>query len=44
MPVIDARGLRREFRTPFSRTRVRAGEGLDLAVERGRVFGLLGPN
>ena len=44
MPVIDARGLRKEYRAPFGRTRVEAVRGLDLAVARGRIFGLLGPN
>jgi len=44
MPVIDARGLVKEFRTPLSRAIVRAVRGLDLRVEPGRVFGLLGPN
>jgi len=44
MAVIDAAGLVREFRAPFSRTRVAAVRGLDLRIERGCVFGLLGPN
>jgi len=44
MPVVEAKGLIREFRAPFRRTTVHAVRGLDLAVEKGRVFGLLGPN
>ena len=44
MPVVEARGLVREFRTPFRRARVVAVRGLDLTVEKGRIFGLLGPN
>ncbi|HEX5137039.1 MAG TPA: ABC transporter ATP-binding protein [Planctomycetota bacterium] len=44
MPVVEAKGLIREFRAPFRRTTVLAVRGLDLAVEKGRVFGLLGPN
>jgi len=42
--VVDAKGLVREFRTPFRRARVVAVRGLDLQVEKGRIFGLLGPN
>ena len=38
MPVIEAEGLSKAF------GKVRALEGLDLAVERGRVCALLGPN
>jgi len=44
MPVIEARGLVREFRALFRRARVEAVRGLDLTVEKGRIFGLLGPN
>jgi ABC-2 type transport system ATP-binding protein len=44
MPVVDAKGLTREFRAPFRREAVHAVRGLDLSVDRGRVFGLLGPN
>jgi ABC-2 type transport system ATP-binding protein len=44
VPVIEASGLRREFKGVFSRSRVVAVDGLDLAIEPGRVFGLLGPN
>jgi len=44
MPVVEAQGLVREFRTPFRKRTVLAVRGLDLEVEKGRVFGLLGPN
>ncbi len=44
MPVVEARGLVREFRALFRRGRVEAVLGLDLTVEKGRIFGLLGPN
>jgi ABC-2 type transport system ATP-binding protein len=44
MPVVEAKGLFREFRALFRRARVEAVRGLDLAVEKGRIFGLLGPN
>jgi ABC-2 type transport system ATP-binding protein len=44
MAVVEGRGLVREFRAPFRRARVLAVRGLDLSVEKGRVFGLLGPN
>jgi ABC-2 type transport system ATP-binding protein len=44
MLVIESRGLVREFRGPFGRTRVKAVRGLDLQVAQGKVFGLLGPN
>jgi len=44
VPAIEARGLRREFRPPFRSRSVVAVDGLDLSIEPGRVFGLLGPN
>jgi len=44
VPVIEAKGLRRCFRGPFGSAAVTAVEGLDLRIEKGRVFGLLGPN
>ena len=44
MAVIEASGLRREFRAPFRSNTVIAVDGLDLRIEPGRVFGLLGPN
>ena len=42
-PVIETRGLRKEFRAHRGRTVV-AVEGLDLTVPRGGVHGFLGPN
>jgi ABC-2 type transport system ATP-binding protein len=42
--VIDAKGLVKEYADWRGRARVRAVDGLDLAVGPGRVFGLLGPN
>jgi ABC-2 type transport system ATP-binding protein len=44
MPVVDAKGLVREFRRLFRHEPVQAVRGLDLSVEKGRIFGLLGPN
>ena len=44
MAVVDARGLVREFRRLFRGAPVQAVRGLDLSVEKGRIFGLLGPN
>jgi ABC-2 type transport system ATP-binding protein len=42
-PVIEAVGLRKEYRTLRGRARV-AVDGLDLEVPAGGVFGFLGPN
>ncbi len=42
--VIETRGLRKVFRDFWRRPTVEAVKGLDLAVARGGVFGLLGPN
>jgi len=42
--VIELRGIRKEFRSPFLRRTKLALEGLDLTVESGEVFGFLGPN
>jgi len=44
MEAVSASGLRRVYGGFLRRPAVVALEGLDLAVERGRVFGLLGPN
>jgi ABC-2 type transport system ATP-binding protein len=38
MPVIEARGLRKAFKTNV------ALDGIDLRVEQGRILGLIGPN
>ncbi len=42
--VIDLKGVVKTFRDFWLRPTVRAVDGLDLAVRRGEVFGLLGPN
>ncbi|MDD3546337.1 MAG: ABC transporter ATP-binding protein, partial [Kiritimatiellae bacterium] len=42
--VIETRGLRKVFRDFWRRPTVEAVTGLNLAVARGAVFGLLGPN
>ncbi|MBZ0267715.1 ATP-binding cassette domain-containing protein, partial [bacterium] len=42
--VIELRGVRKEFRSPFLRRRKVALERLDLTVESGEIFGFLGPN
>lgn len=44
MAVIEARGLKREFRPLWRGAPVVAVDDLDLDVAAGRVFGLLGPN
>ena len=44
MAAITATGLRKTYRSLGGRTSVEAVRGLDFVVERGRVFGLLGPN
>ncbi|MGH8295297.1 MAG: ATP-binding cassette domain-containing protein, partial [Steroidobacteraceae bacterium] len=38
MPVIEARGLRKKYRTTV------ALDGIDLNIEAGRILGLIGPN
>jgi ABC-2 type transport system ATP-binding protein len=43
-PVVETRGLTRVFRDFWRRPKVRALNGIDLAIRRGEVFGLLGPN
>jgi ABC-2 type transport system ATP-binding protein len=43
-PLIEARGLRRSFRSPLGRRRAVALGGVDLSVAAGEVYGLLGPN
>jgi len=44
MPAIEARGLRKVYRSGLGGRRVEALAGIDLRVEPGEVFGLLGPN
>jgi ABC-2 type transport system ATP-binding protein len=41
---IEARGLRKVYRSRLGGRRLAALDGLDLAIEPGEVFGLLGPN
>ncbi|MGH9317981.1 MAG: ATP-binding cassette domain-containing protein, partial [Thermoanaerobaculia bacterium] len=42
--AIEARGLKKVYRSPFGGKSVEALAGIDLSVEPGEVFGLLGPN
>jgi ABC-2 type transport system ATP-binding protein len=42
--VIELKGVSKTFRDFWLRPTVKAVDGLDLAVARGEVFGLLGPN
>jgi len=42
--LIEARGLRRSFRSLLGRRRAVALSGVDLSVSAGEVYGLLGPN
>ena len=44
MTAIEARGLRKVYRSRLGRQRVIALNGIDLRVEPGEIFGLLGPN
>jgi ABC-2 type transport system ATP-binding protein len=43
-PVIEAKGLRKVYRSRFGTRRIEALGGIDLSVGPGEVFGLLGPN
>ena len=43
-PAIEARGLKKVYRSRFGGKSVEALAGIDLTVEKGEVFGLLGPN
>lgn len=42
--VVEAAGLTKVFRDFWGRPKARALAGIDFAVKRGQVFGLLGPN
>jgi len=42
--VIEARGLRKVFRTGFFMRAVEAVKGVDLDVAKGEIFGFIGPN
>jgi ABC-2 type transport system ATP-binding protein len=42
--VIETRALSKVYRDFWGRTKVRALKSLDLSVNRGEIFGLLGPN
>jgi ABC-2 type transport system ATP-binding protein len=44
MTAIEARGLRKVYRSRLGSRRVIALNGIDLRVEPGEIFGLLGPN
>jgi ABC-2 type transport system ATP-binding protein len=44
-PALDVRGLAKTYRTGLFKKRSRpALKGLDLAIQRGEIFGYLGPN
>ena len=43
-PAIEVRGLRKVYRTSVTRGRITALDGIDLHVNPGELFGLLGPN
>src|SRR6266568_4425172 len=43
-PIVVARSLSKVYRDFWGRQKVRALKALDLTIQRGEVFGLLGPN
>jgi ABC-2 type transport system ATP-binding protein len=43
-PIIEVHGLRKVYRTPLSRRRVVAVDGISFSVEPGQIFGFVGPN
>ena len=42
--VIEAENLSKIYQTPFSRYKIKALDNLNIKVNRGEIFGLLGPN
>jgi ABC-2 type transport system ATP-binding protein len=44
MPVIEIRGLTKQYPVPLKREAVNAVDNLNLTVEEGEIFGFLGPN
>ena len=43
-PVIEIRNLTKDYRDFWGRRKTRAVNSLSLTIEKGEVFGLLGPN
>ncbi|RKZ19181.1 ABC transporter ATP-binding protein [bacterium] len=44
MNILEVNHLKKYYRSPFLRKRVRAVEDISFAVKQGEIFGLLGPN
>lgn len=42
--MIECVGLKKNFRTPFTKRKVEAVKGISFKVEKGETFGFLGPN
>jgi len=42
--IVSTRGLTKEYKKVFGRKKVVALDGLDLEIQKGEIFGLLGPN
>src|SRR5437868_15363164 len=42
--IVEARSLSKVYRDFWGRQKVRALKALDLTIQRGEIFGLLGPN